>query len=158
MSICKPDELYHLIPRGTRIAGLDVGGATVGVAIADPGLTIATARTTLKRGRRFEDLANNLISLFETNTVGAIIVGLPLDLSGKPGARAQASKAFARNLLKVRQLPLAFWDERMSTNAAERALLDADLSRKRRGELIDATAATFILQGYLDYLRDQGSQ
>ncbi len=154
MPICKPNELYETIPQLSRIAGLDVGSATVGIAISDPNLTIATARTTLRRGKRFEDLATQIFELLDQAEVGALIIGLPLDLSGKPGPRAQASKAFARNLTKIRDFPLAFWDERMSTNAARRVLLEADLSRKRRGEVIDSSAAAFILQGYLDYLQD----
>lgn len=154
MPICKPNELYETIPQLSRIAGLDVGSATVGVAISDPNLTIATARKTLRRGKRFEDLASQIFELLDQAEVGALIIGLPLDLSGNPGPRAQASKAFARNLTKIRDFPLAFWDERMSTNAARRVLLEADLSRKRRGEVIDSSAAAFILQGYLDYLQD----
>lgn len=155
MPICKPEDLPASLPPAARLIGLDVGAASLGVAISDPSLTIATPRTTLRRGRRFKDLADDLLALLDEAGVGGAIVGLPLDLSGKTGARAQASQAFARNLLALRDMPLAFWDERMSTNAAERALLEADMSRAKRSEVRDAAAAGFILQGYLDFLRDR---
>lgn len=154
MPICKPESLPEALPAATRLIGLDVGGTSVGVAVSDPSLTIATARTTLKRGRRFKDLADALLALIEESGVGGVVVGLPLDLSGKPGPRAQASKAFARNLLAVNDLPLVFWDERLSTNAVERQMLEADMTRGRRAAVRDAAAAAYILQGYLDYLID----
>ena len=157
MPICKLEDLPNALPTAGRLAGLDVGAASLGVAISDPSLTIATPRVTLRRGRRFKDLADALLALFDEADVAGALVGLPLDLSGKPGPRAQASRAFARNLLSARDLPIAFWDERLSTNAAERALLDADLSRAKRSQVRDAAAAGFILQGYLDFLKDSGA-
>ncbi len=157
MAICNPIDLPAALPPAARLIGLDVGAATVGVAVSDPSLTIATARTTLRRGRRFQDTADALLALLDGTGAGGVVVGLPLDLSGKIGPRAQASRAFARNLLELRDLPLAFWDERMSTNAVERSLLEADMSRAKRGAVRDAAAAAYILQGYLDYLRDNAT-
>jgi len=157
MPICKPEALPHALAPAARLMSLDVGDATVGVAVSDPSLTIATPRTTIRRGRRFQDVANALLEIADDDNVGGLIVGLPLDLSGKSGPRAQASRAFARNMMKARDFPIAFWDERMSTNAVERALLEADMSRAKRSAVRDAAAAGFILQGYLDYLRDSGA-
>lgn len=157
MPICKPEALPHALAPATRLMSLDVGDASVGVAISDPSLTIATARTTLRRGRRFQDVADALLEIASSDNVGGLVVGLPLDMSGKAGPRVQASRAFARNLLKAHDFPTTFWDERMSTNAVERALLEADMSRAKRSAVRDAAAAGFILQGYLDYLRDSGA-
>lgn len=154
MPICKPEALPELLPSGGRLLGLDVGAATVGVAVSDPSLTIATARTTLRRGRKFRDVARALMELMDEAGAEGCVIGLPLDLSGRKGARAQASTAFGRNLLGVREMPIAYWDERLSTNAAERAMLEADLSRAKRAAAIDAAAAAYILQGCLDYLKD----
>lgn len=157
MPICKPEALTGALPTAARLMALDVGDATVGVAVSDPSLTIATARTVLRRGRRFQDVADALLKMASEDRIGGVIVGLPLDLSGKPGPRAQASRAFARNLMKAFDFPTVMWDERMSTNAVERALLEADMSRKKRGAIRDAAAAAFILQGFLDYLKDSGA-
>lgn len=156
MPIFKPADLPAALPPARRLMALDVGSATVGVAVSDPGLVIATARAVLKRGRRFQDVAALLLDLVEEAGVGGFVVGLPRDLSGKEGPRAQASRAFARNLLMLADLPLVFWDERMSTNAVRRTMLEADMSRAKRGQAIDAAAAAFILQGYLDFLKDSG--
>lgn len=156
MPICKPEDLAERIPPSTRLLCLDVGARTVGVAISDPSLTIATARTTIPRGRRFQEVGAALLALVDEANVGGVVVGLPLDLSGKAGPRAQASRAFARNLMALNDLPTAFWDERMSTNAALRPMLDADMSRAKRAASIDAAAAAFILQGYLDFIKNRG--
>lgn len=157
MPICKPETLPDALPPAGRLAGLDVGQSSVGVAISDPSLTIASPRTTLRRGRRFKDIAAALFDLLDEANVEGLVVGLPLGLDGKPGPRVQASRGFATNLLKLRDLPCAFWDERMSTNAVERQMLEADMSRARRSAIRDAAAAAFILQGYLDFLRDSGA-
>lgn len=154
MPICKPIDLPDALSPAARLMGLDVGDATLGVAVSDPSLTIATARKTLRRGRRFAPLGDALLELIDENEVGGLVIGLPLDLSGRQGRRAQASRAFASNVLKLRDLPVTFWDERMSTNAAERALLEADMSRAKRSAVKDSAAAAFILQGYLDFLHD----
>jgi len=154
MPICKPEDLQSALPPAARLLGLDVGAKTIGVALSDPGLIIATAQTTLRRGRRFKEAGEALVDLIDEAGVGGIVVGLPLDLSGKPGPRAQSARAVARNLLELRDLPLTFWDERLSTNAVRRAMLEADLSRAKRGAAIDAAAAAFILQGLLDFLHD----
>ncbi len=157
MPICKPDDLPAALPPAARLLGLDVGGATVGVAVSDPSLTIATARETLRRGRRFRDVATRLLALLDDAGAAGAVVGLPLDPSGRKGPRAQAAEGFVRNLLALRDLPVAFWDERHSTNAVERTMLQADISRAKRAVAIDAAAAAYILQGYLDYLKDHGA-
>lgn len=162
MPICKPQEFLDAINasgeeagnRGARIIGLDVGASTVGIALSDASLLIATAHSTIRRGRKFKPTADALLALLdETGAVGAVI-GLPLDLSGRQGPRAQASSAFARNLMEARDIPTILWDERMSTNAVQRAMLEADLSRAKRDAIVDKAAAAFILQGFLDHLHD----
>lgn len=158
MPICKPESLPASLRTASRLIGLDVGDATVGVAFSDPSLTVATPRIVLKRGRRFGDVASALFDLMDEVGVGGMVVGLPLNLDGGIGPRAQASKGFARNLTKLRDLPCVLWDERMSTNAVERQMLEADMSRAKRGAVRDAAAAAFILQGYLDYLKDAGHE
>lgn len=154
MSICKPQELLTRLPPGSRLLGLDVGARTVGVAVSDVNLTIATARTTIPRGRKFQPTADALFDLMDQISAGGAVVGLPLDLSGRTGPRAQASQAFAYNLAALNDMPIALWDERMSTNAVQRAMLEADLSRAKRDAAIDKAAAAFILQGFLDHLHD----
>ena len=154
MSICKPQELLKALPAGSRLLGLDVGARTVGVAVSDINLTIATARTVVPRGRKFQPTADALFDLMDETAAGGAIIGLPLDLSGRTGPRAQASKAFAYNLMAIREVPVAFWDERLSTNAVNRAMLEADLSRAKRDANIDKAAAAFILQGFLDHLHN----
>ncbi|MGZ0190087.1 MAG: Holliday junction resolvase RuvX [Alphaproteobacteria bacterium] len=156
MPICKPIDLPSALKPAARLVGLDVGAATVGIAVSDPSLTIATARTTIRRGRRFRETGEAIAAFIDQTNIGGIIVGLPLSLSGGMSPRAQAAKAFANNVLAVRDIPIAFWDERMSTNAVQRPMLEADMSRAKRGAAIDAAAAAFILQGYLDFLKDGG--
>jgi putative Holliday junction resolvase len=156
MPICKPQDIALALPPGARLLGLDVGARTVGVAVSDINLTIATARTVIPRGRKFQPTADALLELMDETAAGGAVVGLPLDLSGRKGPRAQASQAFAFNFMHLHDMPIAFWDERMSTNAATRAMLEADLSRAKRDANIDKTAAAFILQGFLDHLHDSG--
>jgi putative Holliday junction resolvase len=140
----------HLSP-GQRLMGLDVGSKTVGIAVSDAGLTIATPIETLRR-TKFRADAAKLGTLFEQRHVGGLIIGLPVNMDGSEGPRCQSVRQFAANLLDAYDLPIAFWDERLSTAAVTRTLLDADLSRKRRGEVVDKLAAAFILQGALDGL------
>ncbi len=134
-----------------RLAGLDYGTKTIGVSISDTMQTISSGLETIKR-TKFKNDAARLLEIIEEHEVKAFVIGLPLNMDGTEGPRVQSTKAFARNLANITPLPLIFWDERMSTQAAERALLEADSSRKRRKEVIDKMAATYILQGALDRL------
>lgn len=139
------------IPTMQAVMGLDLGTKTIGVAVSDSFQTVATPLETVKR-RKFTQDAERLLQIIAERSIGAIVLGLPLNMDGTEGPRAQSTRAFARNLEKLSALPIAFWDERLSTVAAERALLEADTSRKRRSEVIDHVAASYILQGVLDRL------
>ena len=152
MAICNPAELPQLVKKGARLLGLDVGTKTIGMALSDTTLLLATPFDTIRR-TRFRDDAERLVREIERHQVGGIVVGLPLALDGSGGPRTQGVRQFARNLLAVVDLPLAFWDERLSTAAVEREMIAADLTRKRRAEIIDKVAAAYILQGLLDRLR-----
>lgn len=132
--------------------GLDLGTKTIGIAFSDIRLSIATARETLFRTKFTQD-AEKLIELATSEDVFAIILGMPLNMDGSEGPRAQSTRAFARNLGKLTDLPILFQDERLSTHAAEQAMLEADMSRKKREQKIDAVAAAIILQGALDRLK-----
>jgi putative holliday junction resolvase len=148
-------SLEHLPERllpGQRLLGLDVGSKTIGLALSDVSRTIATALSTIER-RKFTLDARQLLAIATEHAVGALVIGLPVNLDGTEGPRAQSTRAFMRSLAPLSELPLVFWDERLSTQAAERTLLEADASRKRRAEVIDKMAAAFILQGCLDRLR-----
>jgi putative Holliday junction resolvase len=152
-----PEEFVAQIPDMGALAGLDLGTVTIGVAISDVMRSVATPVETIKR-KKFGVDAAKLLDLLTHRMVGGIVLGLPLNMDGSEGPRAQATRAFARNLEKLTPLPITFWDERLSTVAAERALLEADTSRKRRAEVIDHVAAGYILQGMLDrmgHLRNQ---
>jgi putative holliday junction resolvase len=140
----------HLAP-STRLAGLDLGTKTIGVALSDPGLRIATPFRTISRTKFGKD-AETLLALAEREKVGGFVLGLPVNMNGTEGPRAQATRAFLRGLTPLTPLPFVLWDERLSTIGAARAMLEADLSRKKRAERIDAAAAAFILQGALDRL------
>src|ERR671936_2517540 len=134
----------HLPARGALI-GLDLGTKTIGVAASDPDRRLAAGVETIAR-KTFSADAARLLALAAERQAVAFVLGLPLNLDGSEGPRAQATRAFARNLNRLSRLPVLLWDERLSTAAAERALLEADASRKRRGQLIDKVAATIILQ------------
>ncbi len=150
MAVTEIDRIKSALKPGQRLLGLDVGAKTVGLALSDSRLAIASPADTLKRGK-FADDARRLARLIEAEDVGALIVGLPIEMSGREGRRCQSVRQFADNLLKVVDLPVAFWDERLSTAAVERLLVDeADMSRKRRAEVVDKMAAAYILQGALD--------
>lgn len=138
--------------RGAPVAGLDLGTKTIGVAISDALWSVATPRETVKR-KKFSQDAEALATLFGAAGVAAVVLGLPRNMDGSEGPRAQSTRAFARNLVGKLALPILLWDERLSTVAAERALLEADTSRAKRAEVIDHVAAGFILQGALDRLR-----
>lgn len=135
--------------------GLDLGTKTIGIAFSDVRLKIATARSTLKRTKFTED-AGHLVELANAENVFALVLGLPLNMDGSEGRRAQATRAFARNFAKLSDLPIVFQDERLSTYTAEQAMLEADMSRKKRQEKIDAVAAAVILQDLLDRLELTG--
>lgn len=155
MGLCNPVDLRQFLKKGERLLGLDVGTKTIGMALSDTTLLVATPLDTIRR-TRFRDDAKRLVAEIERHGVGGIVVGLPISLDGSEGPRAQGVRQFARNLLAQIDRPLAFWDERMSTAAVEREMIAADLSRKRRAEIIDKVAAAYILQGLLDRLRRDG--
>lgn len=133
------------------VAGLDLGEKTIGVAVSDSFLTVATPLETIRR-KKFGVDAARLLEIASERGLGGFVLGLPFNMDGSEGPRCQSTRAFARNLSRLTQLPIGFWDERLSTVAAERALLEADTSRKRRAEVIDHVAAGYILQGVLDRL------
>ncbi len=136
----------------TALAGLDLGTKTIGVAVSDGLRQVATPLETIRR-KKFTLDANRILEIASERQLGGIILGLPRNMDGSEGPRCQSTRAFARNLSGLTDLPIGFWDERLSTVAAERALLEADTSRKRRSEVIDHVAAGYILQGVLDRLR-----
>jgi putative Holliday junction resolvase len=146
------EDLPKLLQPEARLLGLDLGTKTIGMALSDPTRSIATPYDTIRRTKFTEDvkLISNTIG---ANEVGAVVIGLPINLDGSEGPRAQSTRAFARNLASCVDLPLAFWDERLSTAAVERHLIEADASRKRRAEVIDRMAAAYILQGALERLK-----
>ena len=146
------EDLPPLLARDARLLGLDVGTKTVGLALSDITRSIATPYDTVRRTKFTKDV-KYIEEAIEKNAVGALIIGLPLNLDGSEGPRAQSTRAFACNLAAHVAVPMAFWDERLSTAAVERHLIEADASRKRRGEVIDRMAAAYILQGALDRLR-----
>jgi putative holliday junction resolvase len=148
--ICTDVESFAaLIPANRAIAGLDLGTVTIGVAISDLRRQVATPIEVIRREKFTLDAAR-LLALLQARGAEGIVLGLPLNMDGSSGPRVQSTQAFARNLEKLTPLPICYWDERLSTVAAERALLEADTSRKRRKEVIDQVAAGFILQGALD--------
>ena len=145
-------DLARELPATAAIAGIDLGTKTIGVAISDLGRRMASPLKLIER-RKFTPDAEALTALLAAREAAALVVGLPLNMDGSEGPRAQATRAFVRNLLPRLELPVAFWDERLSTVAVTRTLLEADTSRKRRAELVDKMAAAYILQGALDRLR-----
>ena len=145
-------ELKTVLRPGQRLLGLDLGEKTIGLALSDTLLTVATPFQTLKRGKFTADAAV-LGALVTEHGVGGLIIGLPLNMDGSEGPSAQSARAFARNFAKVSDYPLAFMDERLSTAAVTRTLIEADTSRRRRSEVIDKMAAAYILQAALDRLR-----
>jgi putative Holliday junction resolvase len=152
MSVILPlaEAAAHFPARGALI-GLDLGTKTIGVAVSDPDRKLATGVETIARTAFTADATRLLALTAERNAVG-FVLGLPLNMDGSEGPRAQSTRAFARNLAKLTELPIAFWDERLSTVAVERELIAADVSRAKRAAVIDQHAAIFILQGALDRL------
>lgn len=140
-----------LLP-GQRLIGIDAGTKTLGLALSDVGRTIASALETIRRTKFTAD-AQHLLELCQAHKIGGLVLGLPINLDGSEGPRAQSTKALARNLNKMSDLPILLWDERLTTAEAERMLIEADQSRRRRAEVIDKLAATIILQNALDRMR-----
>ena len=146
------DDFHAALAPGARLIGIDVGTKTLGLALSDVLRTVASPLETIRR-HKFSLDAARLLELAAEHRIGGFVIGLPANLDGSEGPRAQSTRAFARNLANLTPLPLLFWDERLSTAAAERTLIEADTSRKRRSELIDKLAATIILQTALDRMR-----
>ena len=145
------EDLAGTLGPGERLLGLDIGTKTIGVALSDVMRTVATPSHTIKR-TKFAENGAELIAMCEENTVGGFVLGLPLNMNGTEGPRTQSTRAFARNLAGLTDLPIVFWDERLSTAAVTRTLLEADTSRQKRAEVVDKLAAAYILQGALDRL------
>ena len=150
-------EFAATLPPNRAIAGLDLGDKTIGVAISDLRRGVATPIEVIRR-EKFTIDATRLLALLSARGAVGIILGLPLNMDGSEGPRVQSTRAFARNLEKLTDQPISFWDERLSTVAAERALLEADTSRKRRKEVIDQVAAGYILRGALDRLANMNTR
>ena len=154
MAIVDITELRAAVPTGKRLLGLDLGSKTIGLAICDSSFAIASPLETLRR-RKFTQDAIDLEALIAERDVGGLVLGLPRNMDGSEGPRAQSTRQFAANLLGRSDIPIAFWDERLSTVAVERVLIDeADLSRKR-GDVVDKMAASYILQGAIDLIAAQ---
>ncbi|GGD05203.1 Holliday junction resolvase RuvX [Aquisalinus flavus] len=145
------DQLAAFPPSGP-VFGLDLGTKTIGIAVSNPERSLATPVTTIRR-KKFTQDAEAMLALATERRVTGIVLGLPINMDGTEGPRAQATRAFARNLARLCDLPVAFWDERLSTAAAEREMIALDTSRARRAATIDEMAATYILQGALDRMR-----
>jgi putative Holliday junction resolvase len=152
MSVVHLADLKALLKPGARLLGLDLGEKTIGLALSDTSISIATPMETLARGKFSVDAAK-IDTIVQAQGVGALVIGLPLNMNGSEGPAAQSARAFARNYATRSQMPIVFWDERLSTAAVTRTLIDADASRKRRAQLVDKMAAAFILQGAIDRLR-----
>lgn len=152
MSVIEVEDLPDLLVAGRTLAGLDLGDKTIGVAVSDQRFSFAHPRPVINR-KKFSLDAETLLHLLKKENVGAIVIGLPINMDGTEGPRAQKSRAFVRNMARLSSLPFVFWDERLSTVAAERTLIEMDFSRNKRSGKIDSAAAAFILQGVLDRLR-----
>ena len=152
MPILPPADIKAALGRDQRLLGLDLGTKTIGLALSDVSRSIATPYVTIRRTKFTAD-ALELLRIVDKEGVGGLVLGLPVEMSGQEGSRCQSTRAFATNLIKLRDLPICFWDERLSTAAVTRTLLEADASRKRRAEVVDKLAAAYILQGLLDSLR-----
>ncbi len=150
-------EAAPLLPARGSLIGLDLGTKTIGVAASDPDRRLATGVLTVAR-KNFTADAQRLLALAAERKAVAFVLGLPVNMDGTEGPRAQSTRAFARNFCKLTDLPIALWDERLSTAAVERALIEADVSRKKRAAVIDQHAAAFILQGALDRLAALAAQ
>jgi putative holliday junction resolvase len=151
MILDNPAGLREAVSADVRLMGLDVGMKTIGLALSDTRRVIATPLETIRRRRFSEDMVQ-LFSLVDAHGVGGLVIGLPLTLGGGDGPRTQSVRQFTRNLLAFRDLPIVFWDERLSTAAVTREMIAHDMTRKRRAAIVDRVAAAYILQGCLDFL------
>jgi putative Holliday junction resolvase len=150
-------DLEAALPPGAPLAGLDLGEKTIGVAVSDRWRSIASPLALIRREKFTQD-AHRLFDLMQSRGAEGLVIGLPVNMDGSEGPRCQSARAFARNLARLRDIPTVFWDERMSSLAINRMLIDeADTSRARRGEVVDKLAAAWILQGALDRLRHAGA-
>lgn len=145
------EELSEVLLPGQPVAGLDLGTKTIGLSISDIGRRFSSPRPVLKRTKFTQD-AEVLLAFAQKERIAAFIIGLPMNMDGSAGPRVQATRAFVRSMSEKTDIPFIYWDERLSTVAAERALLEMDVSRAKRAERIDSAAASFILQGALDRL------
>jgi putative Holliday junction resolvase len=149
MPISNLDDL----PSNGPLLGIDPGSKYIGIAVSDPSRTIASPLATLVRGKTLAPLLERLLQLFDERKCSGLVLGLPVNMDGTEGPRAQSARALARNILLRRDVPIAFRDERLSTSAVDRAMIDAGTSRRRRAEQVDRLAAAWVLQGALDYLK-----
>lgn len=155
MAVCELRDLRAALDGGRRLLGLDVGAKTIGLAISDAGLVVASPLETIRR-TKFTAGVRALARIIAERRVGGLVVGLPVNMDGSEGRRCQSVRQFVANLLEHIELPVAFWDERLSTVAVERVLIaEADMSRRRRARVVDKMAAAYILQGALDALGRQ---
>lgn len=155
MAIIEVDALPGILAGGKTLAALDLGEKTIGLAVSDKSLAFAHTRPVIARTKFTLDV-RAMLALLAKDDCAALVMGLPVNMDGTEGPRCQSSRAFVRNLLPLTVLPVLFWDERLSTVAAERALIERDMSRKKRAGKIDSAAAAFILQGVLDRLQTLG--
>ena len=155
MALIELTDIPAQVGREQRLMGLDLGSKTIGLALSDILLSVASPLETIRRSKFTKD-AERLIALIHEHDVGVLVLGMPLEMDGTEGKRCQSTRDFALNLAKLHDIPVVLWDERLSTSAVERMLVDdVDMTRKRRGEVIDKLAATYILQGALDALAHQ---
>lgn len=145
-------EFAQTLPKEARILGLDVGDTTIGLALSDVMRSIATPLETIERSKFSKDL-EKLKSIIDKHKVAGLVIGYPVNMDGSEGPRTQSTRTFVSNISKSISLPMVMWDERMSTMAVERTMLEADMSRQRRAQLVDKLAASYMLQGLLDSIR-----
>ena len=151
MTICKPNDIKLQISSGEKLLGLDIGKKTIGLALSDASLRIASPIKILYRKKFTLDMAN-LLAFADEQNVGGLVLGWPINMDGSLGSRCDSIRDFAHALLKIRDIPIVFQDERLSTKAVELAMLAADMTRAKRAKRRDALAACWILQSFLDYL------
>lgn len=152
MLIDSAAEFARALPAQSRLLGLDVGETTIGLALSDAGRMIASPLETIERSKFTKDM-EKLKKAIDTHKVGGLVIGYPINMDGSMGPRTQSTRTFASNVAKQVTLPMFLWDERLSTMAVERTMLDADLSRARRAQLVDKLAASYLLQGFLDSMK-----
>lgn len=151
MTIITTDQIPDYLKIQSTLIGLDLGTKTIGIAVSDIGFKLANPRQLIIR-KKFSNDCEQLLQVFKSESVCVAVIGLPVNMDGSSGPRAQATRAFVRNMEKHTAIPFVFWDERLSTVAAERHLIEMDVSRSKRSQRIDSAAAAFILQGVLDRL------